>query len=208
MVKAICNVPGSLELLEALTRVIIGTRTGSMIDVCCGEAHITKKLNQFQTRVAVDVQERFPDAPGVQFYVADIFKEHHIFDNRYDVSICHDAIEHFSKEEGRYLMRLIENISDVCMFFTPMQGFDSDIDYEPQKASHTVKEATGVEYPDCHKSGWLPHEFEKTDYAVLEFPCWHGEMGAFVFWRSSDTMDEFNRACELLMPYGVTRIVS
>ena len=133
--KLICVAPGSGELLEAITRTIIGTRTGSMIDVCCGEAHIIKKLDQFQKRIAIDAVNRFPKGVKcVEFHLADVLEDHHIFDGKYDVALCYDAIEHFNKSNGSYLLSLLQRISDVNILFTPIQGFDCDINYLSQEA--------------------------------------------------------------------------
>ncbi len=91
-------------------------------------------------------------------YVGDIIE----FLNRlslrreiYDMAICIDVIEHFTREEGFLLMDRLESISKAVLISTPKEFFEQSIEQNPL---------------EDHKSLWYPEDFTSRGYVIVEHP--------------------------------------
>jgi len=134
--KQFPNITGSGELLLAILQSICGDASGkSMIDLCCNQAPYTPRLG-FSQRTYLDIQDRPLDHHGEQRF----FVRGNALDasGHYDVSLCIDGIEHFAKEDGLKLLRVMDAISHKQILFTPL-GLPPSID--------------GAKY-DAHLSAW------------------------------------------------------
>lgn len=185
---------GTGDKYNSIFKAIIGKDTSdlSMIDLCCCHAPFTRHLD-FASKVFVDAID---DDRGVtsdigEFYVTDVLGDHEAVTKRkYDMCFAMDAIEHFSKEDGYRLLDRMSAISkDKVILFTPL----GDLMVSNDKHD-----------PDTHKSGWLPEDLP--GYAKVICPEWHAESygkGAFFFWKTDNTEQDFNRVKNELALKGV-----
>lgn len=176
------NVFGSGKLHLDVLKSICGETGGkSIIDLCTCHAAITPRLG-FEKRCYVDIQKRKLDYPEeqkyfVQYNALDYFAHKGGF---YDVAIALDAIEHFKKQAGLELLRIMQENSHKQIIFTPLGDYCVEVD-DP--------------HPDSHSSGWLPHEFEEMGWATIVFPRYHETLnfGAFYAFNCHNLEQEFER---------------
>lgn len=176
---------GENELHLKILKAICGPTEGkSMVDLCCYHAPTTPKLG-FSKRTYVDIQDRRLDDPNEQqFFVnADVLHTFEFFTPpKFDVSICIDGIEHFTKAWGYRLLEIMETISDKQIIFTPLGEYMVDVESD---------------HPDTHKSGWDP----MPGYANIVLPNFHPTLnrGAFYFFKCSNLEQEFERVKQELL---------
>jgi hypothetical protein len=162
---------GSGALWLSVIRRLIVKRSEelSLLDLCCCECTGTQQL-KWKKHVAVDVVDwKKPD--HIDFHLGDaITFAESAPKNGFDVCICSDGIEHFSKDNGWRLLRAMEHSAKLSIIFTPLGDLWVD-----QNATH----------PDHHKSGWLPEELSTVGWNVESYPKWHSDWnaGAFFAWR-------------------------
>lgn len=179
------NQHGSFPLYERVIEAIMGSKTCdlSLIDLCCCEATVTRKLN-FKEKTYVDVLDCW-DIPGQmdRFIQTDVLGDHEIFKKRYDIANCSDGIEHLTKENGFKLVERMKTISDKQILFTPLGNYMVEND-NPD--------------PKCHKSGWFAEDFE--GFASIVCPNYHPTLnvGAFWVWRCNEIEKDFVRVKKLL----------
>jgi hypothetical protein len=75
--------------------------------------------------------------------------------DRYELSICIDVIEHFTKEEGFQLLDKLEAVSEAVIVSTPKEFFEQEIEQNPL---------------ENHKSLWHPEDFTQRGYIIVEHP--------------------------------------
>ena len=156
------------QLWLAILFEIIGTTEDKhFLDLCCGEMTNTKEF-KFTSHLGVDILD-WPNRPKhIEFEQADLRiwpgPKHH-----YDIVLCADGIEHFTKEEGSKLIRNMESWGALPIIFTPIGFFKLGDPKTPME----------------HKSGWEPGEFKKQGWETKEFPLWHStlNLGAFFAWK-------------------------
>jgi hypothetical protein len=162
------NGSGKLQV-DVLNALIGDSSRKTMIDLCCGEMATSQHL-RFARSVHVDVEDNFGRPIGANFVQADVLGEHPVFSEYFDVSICTDGIEHFTKSDGLRLAERMLGMSHLAIIFTPLGDYMVDPN---GKGPHT------------HKSGWQPGDLVGWDH--LAFPKWHPTLniGAIFFWRNS-----------------------
>jgi len=185
---------GSIELYMEVLRAICGYTMGeSMIDLGCCFAPNTPKLGFIGTRY-VDIIYRELDDPQdqVDFHKADILNLPEYLktdenNNKYNVALCLDCIEHLTVEDGNRLLKIMDEISHKQILFTPttnLFGLNND------------------DTPEAHRSVWSPEMLP--GYACIVFPDFHYAWGggAFFAWRCADIENDFNRVKQILN-YGL-----
>ncbi len=73
----------------------------------------------------------------------------------YDMSICIDVIEHFTKEEGYELLAKLEKVSKSVLISTPKEFFEQYIEQNPL---------------EDHKSHWTEEDFTNRGYRIIQHP--------------------------------------
>lgn len=155
--------------LRELYSIIGPTEDKTLLDLCCGEMTVTRKM-KFRDSLHVDVQD-CPNRPReFTFYQTDALGLFPLGMETFDVALCSDGIEHLEKAYGLDLLRKMEGMSRVPIIFTPLGEY---------------KLAPGSDNPDDHKSGWLPEEFRARGWRTSVFPGWHEVLGigAFFAWK-------------------------
>ncbi len=197
------NVTGSIEVYLDCLKAICGDTEGKhLMDLCCCTAPNTPKLG-FHIRHYMDIVDRKLDHKEEQefFIKMNVLDFHHIGmpPHQFDVMTALDAIEHFTKEDGYRLLRVMGEFSKKQILFTPLGDLfiNGKEDTDPEK----------------HRSGWTPEEFvemyAKEDhcwlrphYACIVFPNYHkayNNFGAFFTWSCENIEEDFARVKEILM---------
>ena len=156
-------------------RSIIGPITPELkvLDLCCCEMTGTQRL--FERVTAIDVVDWKTRPARHDFTLADgLVYLLTCGDHRFDVAICSDGIEHFSKARGWEVLAEMQRVARLSIIFTPLGNFCAD-----ENATH----------PDHHKSAWWPHEFARVGWDTLVYPNWHATWnhGAFFAYTPRDT---------------------
>lgn len=164
--------PGCFEDFKAIL-IAVWELAGfdPVLDLGCGEAHVTKNFNG----VYVDLVLR-PTSPAktMQFDMLDAperLKAHH-----YNLLVMADSLEHVRKFDGEQLLQRMDLLCGAMFVFTPIGPYWC----EPT-ATH----------PDAHKSAWMPKEFDDAGWEVLAYPRYHifagnDTLGAFFAWKFRD----------------------
>jgi len=136
--------------------------TLTLLDIGCGEAFHTRSLS-FKSKTFVDLEPRgnFPHEvikeDALKFLNAAVSAE-----QKYDVVIALDFIEHLLKDDGNEFLQLLDKVtSKVSIIFTPLGEFGVHSSNEPW-------------YPHAHWSGWTGEEFDLRGYTTSVYPGWHG----------------------------------
>lgn len=139
-----------------------------MIDLGCGEAHVTKNFDG----VLVDLVPR-PN-PRIPVVKDDIRNAPERFKDRsFNLLIMTDSIEHLTVGDAQNLLGGMYRLCGAAVVFTPVGPWRLNV------------EATD---PDSHKSAWYPEQFREEGWQVWEWPSFHrfegGEiLGAFWAWK-------------------------
>ena len=165
--------PGCFEEYKAVLTAIWTAAGGNpVVDLGCGEAHVTKHFDG----IYVDLIVR-PTAPGktMRFDIREAPARLAPF--RYNLMVMSDVIEHLLPEDALALLKGMERICAAQFIFTPIGPFKMD------------PEATD---PDSHKSAWYPEQFWEAGWEVLAYDAYHhfegGQiLGAFFAWKFRDT---------------------
>lgn len=175
------NLVGNIEIYMDCLRAICGHTEGkSMIDLCSAFAPNTPKLG-FSRRHYVDIIDRKLDHVEEQEY----FEKGNALEmddiiHYYDVALALDAIEHFYPEDGKKLLKIMQDISHKQIIFTPLG--------EIFKLHNT-----GADDPEAHHSLWTPDDFP--GWATIVFPkyheAWNG--GAFFAIKCENIIGECER---------------
>ena len=163
--------PEHKAILTAIYQLAGGPR---MLDLGCGEAHVTKGFDGDY----VDLVVR-PTAPGktIRDDIRNAPKRFAKF--HYNLLVMTDSIEHLTQDDGAELLHKMEPICAATAIFTPVGP------------CHMDEKATD---PDTHKSAWTPEQFWMQGWEIIEIPCCHryddgtmlGAFWAFQF-RNTDT---------------------
>jgi len=159
---------GSSDLYISKLYVIIGTpEDKTLLDLCCGEMPHTRSL-KFKSHFGVDILD-WPNRPKeIPFEQADLRiwepKQH------YDIAILSDGIEHFSKIEGRNIIKRMESWAALPIIFAPIGNYEI---------------APNAVDPHSHKCGWTAEEFQQLGWQTTDYPNWHPtlNLGAFFAWK-------------------------
>lgn len=164
------NANGSGQLQVEVINAIVGDSSRkTLIDLCCGEMATSRHL-RFARSVHIDVEDN-PGRPlEANFIQTDALGDHPVFSEYFDVALCTDGIEHFTKSNGLRLAERMLGLAHLAIVFTPL----GDYMVEP--------ESNG---PHTHKSGWNPGDLPGWEH--LSFPKWHPTLniGAIFFWRNN-----------------------
>lgn len=160
---------GTFETHKAILEAIYELAgRGVMIDLGCGEAHVTKNWPGF--RIDAIQREHVTDIMDLR----DFYKYARIVAGG-DINLCvmTDSIEHLTEIDARWLLHKIEKWCNAVVIFTPCGPYRMD--------------PTATD-PDAHKSAWCPEQFWKTGWEVWEWPAYHrfdsgAILGAFWAWR-------------------------
>lgn len=196
------GIEGSGELWLEIIRLICKIEMKDnwwLCDLCCHKAPYTSQLGASFTTY-VDIQYRGLEVrpySNFEFVCKDVFDWFKSNDNTYDVMICSDGVEHFSKSDGSHLIELMCYVSRKAIIFTPF-GEQS---------------ITNDETPDSHKSGWTPLDFsqlEEGQWAFIVFPDFHKSLncGAFFAWHSDNLKEEFESICNKIKKQHVQARIS
>ena len=159
MIINIPNIIGDGEVYLSIMNIICGDVCDkSMIDLCCHKAPYTSRLG-FKQRTYVDILDRGLDDINEQgkFVQSDVIGFLKQTNDRYDVAICSDGIEHFLEKDGHELISLMESVSDKQIIFTPFGEVMMNIYLD--------------NHYDTHKSGWTPDMLP--DYLSIVLPNFH-----------------------------------
>lgn len=161
---------GSGELYLSILRRIIGpTEDKALLDLCCGEMTQTRHL-KFRYVLGIDVKD-WPTRPKIgDFIQIDALDMKKLFPSVFDVCLCSDGIEHFTKIEGRFVIGEMEKWGKLPIIFTPLDAYKLNPDSTD---------------PDIHKCVWKPEEFEAMGWTTEVHKDWHPELsiGAFFAWK-------------------------
>lgn len=157
--------PEHKAFLTAIYNLAGGPR---MLDLGCGEAHVTKNFDGDY----VDLVVRGA-APGktIKDDIRNAPKRFSKF--HYNLLILTDVLEHLTQFDGAELISKMEPICAATVIFTPVGPWELD------------PEATD---PDAHKSAWTPEQFWMNGWEILEIPACHrwndgSTLGAFWAWQ-------------------------
>ena len=154
---------GSFQLWVDTVRGITGpTEELSMLDLCCGEMSATR-LIKWKTVSAVDVVD-YPNRPREYIFWKQDVLDPLMSADGFDVCICSDGLEHFTREQGYRLLVNMERWAKLPIVFTPTGQPESEL--EPNST-----------HPDAHKSSWLPAHFIGIGWHTKLFPDWHPTIG-------------------------------
>ena len=158
---------GTMELWISVFKRILGrpTESISLIDLCCGPMGNTRLLT-FRKSLHVDVKDYDERPRQYEFMLHDVLTLPESFDGQYDVALCSDGIEHFSKVVGYRLIERMMSLSKKQVIFTPLGDYMVD-------PNSTI--------PESHKSGWLAEDFPPY-FETQEFPNWHPTLGIGGLW--------------------------
>lgn len=180
------NTNGNAKVhLDVLKAICGDTKGKSMIDLGSGNAPQTRLLG-FEHKVYIDIIERDLHKENeffLQTNIIELVKTQ--FDVKVDVCICLDCIEHFWEDDGRKIIKWMEENSDKQIIFTP-QGRYMNVDDENNTD------------PDTHKYSWTDKQFQGMGWATITFPKYHpclgeGGLGAFFAFHCDDLTNEFYR---------------
>lgn len=166
---------GSGELYLSILRRIIGpTEDKTLLDLCCGEMTQTRHL-KFKDVLGVDVKD-WPERPSTtQFLLMNVIDgvSDRLLDSdgtQFDVCLCSDGIEHFTKYDGRQILMRMPEWGKLPIIFTPLDAYR----IKPDSID-----------PDDHKCLWTPAEFEEIGWKTEVHKDWHPELsiGAFFAWK-------------------------
>ncbi len=159
MVINIPNVIGDEFVYLSIMNIVCGeVANKSMIDLCCHKAPYTSRLG-FKQKTYVDILDRGLDDSNEQnkFIQSDVIDFLKSTNNKYDVAICSDGIEHFLEKDGHELVSLMESVSDKQIIFTPLGEVMMNIYLD--------------NHYDTHKSGWVPKMLP--NYLAIVLPDFH-----------------------------------
>jgi hypothetical protein len=165
--------PGCFEEYKAILTAIWQLAGGNpIVDLGCGEAHVTKHFDG----IYVDLVVR-PTAPAktMQFDITEAPSRLRNFS--YNLMVLSDTIEHLKPEGGAALLEGMDRLCRAQFVFTPIGPFI------------LAPDATD---PDSHKSAWYPEQFWEDGWEVLAYDAYHhfegGRiLGAFFAWKFRDT---------------------
>lgn len=154
--------------LSILRGIVQPAEDRTFLDLCCGEMTHTRDL-KFGASVHVDVVD-WPNRPKEFHFVQSNVLDCEFEARAFDVSLCSDGIEHFTKADGWRLIHAMEEWSARPVIFTPLGNYLVD---------------AAATNPDTHKSGWWPEEFTKIGWKTDVYKDWHPTLGigAFFAWR-------------------------
>jgi hypothetical protein len=111
----------------------------------------------------IQILDLFPPAtPGAPFTLGDGLDAVKIFGaNSFDVVQCTETIEHLTKEDGKQLLGVLEEVARKFVVLTTPNGFS---DQDPAKVPW---EPWANNPHQKHLSGWSPEEFTEAGYEVL-----------------------------------------
>jgi cyclopropane fatty-acyl-phospholipid synthase-like methyltransferase len=131
----------------------------SVLDIGCGSNSPIKYIKNRPYCVGVDgfkpsISRSKKQKIHNKYIQLDINKIDQVFDeNSYDCVIALDLIEHFTKDEGTRLLKIMEKIArKKVIIFTP-NGFVPQGEFENNPWQ-------------VHKSGWTPNEMKSKGYLV------------------------------------------
>jgi len=183
------GITGSGELWLDIVRAICRNQVKDnwwLADICCHKAPYTSQLGASYTTY-VDVQYRGlevrPDSK-FEFVCDDVFNWFGRNQQQYDVMICSDGVEHFTKGNGLHLINLMSHYSNKAIIFTPLGEVSVTNDW----------------HPDSHKCGLTPDDFSQLDeeeWAFIVLPDFHPELncGAFFAWHCREIKQDFENVC-------------
>lgn len=155
-------------VLEALFKLAGGR---SVLDLGCGEAHVTQN---FPGAILVDsVVRQNRHVPVIQIDMRHAPRFEPITSRRFDLLYMGDSIEHLLRRDALDLLTDMQRYVRAMAIFTPVGPWNVD---------------ERSELPDAHKSGWYPEEFSAAGWSVAEYPSYHrwedgGQLGAFWAWH-------------------------
>ena len=166
---------GSGELwITVVLNILKGRPQRDLLDLMCHKAPHTPLLG-IDSVTYLDIQDRGLDFPlnEKSIFVQEDAMAYLDKCNPYDVIICSDGIEHFTKEDG---LKLIEKIDKKCK---------TSIIFTPEGKYMVVEDSV---HPDTHKSGWEVEEFNKLGYSCILFPNFHPQLnkGAIMAYKYNE----------------------
>lgn len=155
--RMVSDLRGTGELADKLISAVLpaGMEGRTLVDLGCGAATRSRWIPASK-KVFVDTDlGRVDKPPGM--VDADIIEFMGRPDSDFDVSLCLDTIEHFDKDKGWELLKLVDKRTRyLSVFFTPLGEMGINLDV-----------------PGAHRSGWYPEEFESLGWSTIVFPKFH-----------------------------------
>lgn len=162
--KIIFNgINGNDEVYMDCLRAICGETEGkAMIDIGCNLAPHTPKLG-FSKRTYIDILERTLDHVDEQknFVHKNALDYLRQMGTGVDVALSLDNIEHLTLNDGKWLIRLMEDVSKKQILFTPLSAWMVGDESDPN--------------PESHKCVWTPDMLP--NWASIVFKQYHPTLG-------------------------------
>lgn len=155
------------KYLEVLNRIVGPSKDKHFLDLCCGEMTHTRYLH-FASHLGVDIVD-WPNRPTDKGFIQADLRRWSGPKRHCDIALLSDGLEHFTKQEGEYLLSSMTAWAKQSIVFTPIGDYLVD------------NSATD---PHTHKSGWTPQEFIERGWKTEAYPYWHStlSLGAFFAW--------------------------
>ena len=132
----------------------------SILDVGCGSNSPLRHVSKVDYCVGVDIFEPWMNKSENnkihnKYYKLDVLKLDSAFTEKsFDCVVALDLLEHFTKEEGNKLLKIVEKIAKQKVIVFTTNG------YNPQHESDNNPW-------NVHKSGWTVSEMEQKGYQVI-----------------------------------------
>ena len=169
---------GRGQLIKYLEQEIVPD-CSSLLDLGCGSnSPISRFSSKIPYRVGVDIFDNSiclskKNNIHNEYIKIDILDIENEFEEKsFDCVIAIDLIEHFSKEDGLNLLRIMEKISKKKVVISTPTGFVPQNEYD------------GNRY-QVHLSGWSYEEMVKMGFRIIGIGGWkilRGERGGII-WR-------------------------
>ena len=169
---------GRGQLIKDLEQEIVPD-CSSLLDLGCGSnSPISRFSSKIPYRVGVDIFDNSiclskKNNIHNEYIKIDILDIENEFEEKsFDCVIAIDLIEHFSKEDGLNLLRIMEKISKKKVVISTPNGFVPQNEYD------------GNRY-QVHLSGWSYEEMVKMGFRIIGIGGWkilRGERGGII-WR-------------------------
>lgn len=169
---------GRGQLIKYLEQEIVPD-CSSLLDLGCGSnSPISRFSSKIPYRVGVDIFDNSiclskKNNIHNEYIKIDILDIENEFEEKsFDCVIAIDLIEHFSKEDGLNLLRIMEKISKKKVVISTPNGFVPQNEYD------------GNRY-QVHLSGWSYEEMVKMGFRIIGIGGWkilRGERGGII-WR-------------------------
>ena len=171
---------GSISAFAPVVQSVLATNPKSILDLGIGNGMNGAGIyNWYSKECVIEGVEVFRDYDSLLWYVyhevyeADIFQFLSDTERTWDMVIMTDVLEHFPKEKGREVLKLIEKVTlKAAVVTTPAVWFEQGpVNGNPFEEHHCLwtvedfqKEGWGI--VESGAPDWLGHQMIIADYIV------------------------------------------